>query len=260
MKKIIHSIKGRDIGVGDCFGWLMVIDLPKKKIGKSWCVACRCVCGSERYYIASNLIGNRANSCGCSRGRDIYGNRKSNLDQTSHGLSSHPLYQIYNRMKTRCYNKNSDSYPWYGAKGVGICQKWLDDFTEFYRWALSAGWCDGLTIERIDPNLDYSPSNCEFITKQENAARMNAHHNKNKTGAFSKESRDKIRATCVAKRGVPCRVYLDSHNIIEFDSVSEVVDYLTILLARSRDSVSAQVRNIFRGKCKTIGGYKIEKI
>lgn len=86
----------------------------------------------------------------------------------THGLSKHPLYTTYTGMKSRCYNKNQSMYYCYGAKGVKVCEKWLNDFKAFYDWAICNGWQKGLQIDRIDNNGNYEPSNCRIATVKEN--------------------------------------------------------------------------------------------
>lgn len=82
------------------------------------------------------------------------------------------LYNIYNGMKARCYNKNEVAYPNYGGRGIQMCDEWLDSqcgFERFVDWALGNGYSDDLTIERVDVNQSYCPSNCAWITKDEQA-------------------------------------------------------------------------------------------
>ena len=76
---------------------------------------------------------------------------------------------IFNDMKDRCYNKNNKSYRWYGEKGVKICKEWIDNPKLFETWALSNGYKDELTIDRIDESKDYCPENCRWITNSDNA-------------------------------------------------------------------------------------------
>lgn len=74
-------------------------------------------------------------------------------------------------MKTRCYNKNSLEYSNYGGRGITVCKEWKDDFKSFYDWAMSHGYKEGLTIDRIDNNGNYEPNNCQWLTKSENVAK-----------------------------------------------------------------------------------------
>lgn len=53
----------------------------------------------------------------------------------------------------------------YGGRGIKICQQWREDFKKFYDWSIENGWKEGLEIDRIDPDGDYEPSNCRYVTK-----------------------------------------------------------------------------------------------
>lgn len=88
-----------------------------------------------------------------------------------HGQSKTRLYRIYNGMKQRCYNPKGASYEYYGAKGITICDEWLNDFLSFKEWAESHGYTDELTIDRIDPQKGYYPDNCQWLTPSENSAK-----------------------------------------------------------------------------------------
>lgn len=83
-----------------------------------------------------------------------------------HGLSTHPLNVIWCGMKERCYNPNAVNYQWYGAKGIVVCDDWLT-FTNFYNWAVSMGWKQGMTIDRVDCDKNYCPENCRLLTAKQ---------------------------------------------------------------------------------------------
>ena len=87
-----------------------------------------------------------------------------------HGQSKTRLYGIYNGMKQRCNNPKSQSYQYYGAKGIKVCDEWKNDFMAFKEWADANGYNDTLTIDRIDPKKDYCPENCRWLTINENAS------------------------------------------------------------------------------------------
>jgi len=70
-------------------------------------------------------------------------------------------------MKKRCYNVNEENYSYYGGRGIKICEEWIDDFMTFYDWAMNNGYKADLTIDRVDVNGNYEPSNCRWATMKE---------------------------------------------------------------------------------------------
>lgn len=142
----------------------------KRKRAKYW--LCECKCGNRKEIREDSLISGVTHSCGCKKKRQIIQRNKEN---TKHGLRYTRIYRIWQTMKYRCYNPNSDEYQYYGERGICLCEEWNDDFSIFYNWAINHGYKDNLTIDRINVNGNYEPNNCRWTTMkvQENNKRNN---------------------------------------------------------------------------------------
>lgn len=125
---------------------------------------CDCDCGNTKVISANSLRTGKTRSCGCYN-KEVY-ERTAKTRALKHGKSKSKLIGVHNGIKQRCLNPNNRSYGNYGARGITICDDWLD-FKTFAEWAYSSGYEEGLTIERIDVNGNYEPSNCTWLTASE---------------------------------------------------------------------------------------------
>ena len=94
------------------------------------------------------------------------------------------LYNSWMAMRQRCYNKNTKSYQDYGAKGVKVCSEWKDSFKEFKKWAEKNGYKEGLTIDRVNSNGNYTPDNCRWLSRKDNISRSAKRINYGNHGAI----------------------------------------------------------------------------
>ncbi len=88
------------------------------------------------------------------------------INATKHGGYGTPLYGVWNTMRQRCSNPSVKEYKYYGAKNISVCDEW-NDFSNFQKWAIANGYCNGLTLDRIDCLKGYSPCNCRWVTNSE---------------------------------------------------------------------------------------------
>ena len=93
----------------------------------------------------------------------------------THGKQPARLYRIWANMINRCTNPNADNYPFYGGRGIKVCDEWRMDYISFRDWAFSNGYADNLTLDRIDNDGNYEPTNCRWEThlRQCNNTRRN---------------------------------------------------------------------------------------
>lgn len=148
---------------GQRFGRWFVLEKTRDKRNRI-CWICRCDCGTEKVVQGYTLKNGDSTSCGCYRD-ELESAKKT------HGMSHTRLYRVYAHMKDRCYRKGDINYPNYGGRGIRICDEWLGDngSSNFIKWSLENGYSDELSIDRIDVNGNYEPSNCKWSTRKEQA-------------------------------------------------------------------------------------------
>lgn len=137
---------------------------------------CQCDCGEIVDVLQTSLIQGKSKSCGCLR-KEI----NSKIHKT-HGMSTSIEYRHYAGMMSRCFNKNSDDYPSYGAVGITVCREFVDDFLVFYNEIgpkpIGAG---RRSVGRIDNTLGYILGNVRW-ENDDQQARNHSLQSNNKTG------------------------------------------------------------------------------
>lgn len=164
--------------VGSRFDKLLVLELIESTpSGRIW--LCLCDCGKKVLKVTSRLrnVVNHGTKIGCKSCEPL---TRSEV-KIKHGgcrFGKSRLYKIWKGMRSRCSNPNSNVWIYYGGKGIKVCEQW-QDFSKFREWALTNKYSDDLTIDRINPNENYKPENCEWVTGSENSKRMMAFRRNN---------------------------------------------------------------------------------
>ena len=137
--------------MGMKFGSLTVVSRGPNTPTKEATWLCLCECGKEIFARGSNLRGGHYKSCGCKKYRD----------RTTHGMSKTKLFKVWINMRERCLSPKCPAYKDYGGRGISIGIE-FGAFIDFYKWAISSGYKEGLTIDRKNNDGNYTPDNCRW--------------------------------------------------------------------------------------------------
>jgi hypothetical protein len=151
---IIHMAVKIDLKDKVFGGWTVIEEAPKRVGDNRIRWVCKCICGKRATIVSYSLRHGMSKSCGCIK------NIKVNI-------SEDPLYRRWENIKARCNNPKATGYKNYGGKGIRICKRWLKSFKNFYE-DMGKDYKDGLQVDRIDNEGDYSPENCRWVTRTQN--------------------------------------------------------------------------------------------
>ena len=165
---------------GQKFGRLTVIEQhgfgkPNKNGSRYAMWYCKCDCGNYCERDTATLKEKCNHSCGCLAKEHLKDMANGNI---THGMTGTRLYGCYKGMLSRCYREKDIHYKAYGDRGITVCDEWKNNAKAFIDWALTHGYSDNLTIERIDVNGNYEPSNCTWIPMSEQYKNKQSNHSK----------------------------------------------------------------------------------
>lgn len=168
-----HEVKPREDLSGKKFGRLTVIKLHGRNASQKITWDCKCECGKMTVVIGAELKKGTTKSCGC------YKTDKAK-SRAKHGLSNSRLRSKWRFMIQRCENPKSVSYKNYGGRGIKVCDEW-HDLNTFAKWAFENGYQEvnnkhEYTIDRIDVNGNYEPSNCRFVNMKKQCRNKRYNH------------------------------------------------------------------------------------
>lgn len=147
--------------VGETHDIYTIVGVDRKAKGDSRVFKCKCnICGWTSFLNISEM--ERPTNCTHINRNGEYRNQKFRWENKRIG-------RIFHLMLQRCYNEKDKRYRWYGGKGVKVCDDWVNDPSAFEQWAVNNGYDDSLTIDRINPDKDYCPENCRWISLEDNS-------------------------------------------------------------------------------------------
>lgn len=218
----------RDVDlIGFRSGRLLIVEKTDKRVRHHIVWKCQCDCGNIFYAQGRYIKGKNLVSCGCI------------MKEKQHFAVNQPIHKIWNTIITRCYWKEHKFYYLYGGRGIRVCDEWRCDngnvkaFSNFYDWAMANGYRDEklpngkskYTIDRIDPDGDYCPENCRWITNAEQQ------RNKRADKLFTYNGETRTMKQWIGKYYVKCNDYYrllflgyDNKQILDFISSSQQVN------------------------------------
>ena len=158
-------------------------------------------CGTDFKANTYSVVQGKIKSCGC------YQKQRVKESKTTHTLTNSRIYNTWAKLKDRVLNPKNTHYQYYGGRGIIICDDWKNDFISFYDWAMSNGYSDELSIDRIDNDGNYCPENCRWTTRtiQARNQRIQKNNTSGYRGVYYRKDKAKYQSCIVIGKN---RIYL----------------------------------------------------
>lgn len=217
------------LNIGEKYGKLTILEITNKRLNRCIIYKCKCDCENVVETTGTKLTHGYIKSCGC------YQKERASECNKKHGMSNTKLFMVWQDMVARCNRETHHAYNCYGGRGIKVCDEWFNDFVNFYNWAISNGYKQGLTIDRINNDGNYEPNNCRWVTMQVQC--------KNRRYCYKKLGENPI-----AKKVV--KLSLDDKYICTYDCIKSA------MIDNNIDLLSSSISACCKHKQKSAYGYK----